>query len=878
MSFSKSVTFPISQQKRNIILLGIGIILLILIIPGFVHNFSSNMLISSRMEQSDKTKNDKFFEVPSNLPIFPKKSEDSDLISSYLYGNLDIIDYIPIILNNEQLIIVGSQKTSESNLFIVNFQNQQYHEYSTSTTDYIKYASVSDTDFDNTIFVTGNRQSLARQSVFFTSIDSQELNKIYLDGEISVGDNCWVKEMVQLSTGNFLLLVQSISGINSTFWLYEIEPFTGSIVHQKSFPFTASSILAEIDHDNFKYIHLFDDDTILLVGHNCSTDDAGISIYLGSLEGNWLNKSISGDLELQMMDVARDGTIYMAYEYSNLATGNDDLDIIHFSSNLEILDNATLSSSGYSYHLLDFCLNHEINNMKPFLLYSILDDSSYPGYGFAFVDGSNFLQKSEENPSNTEMKSFGTIKFLSNGDACFGKNTIIDSYGYITIYRISESTTYSYQISEFTFTQFALPSIIGENPSDGSILVNIYDFAHSGVYIFSSTLSSKDSEIILEDDQVCQAYYLHSENDDKIIFYGYQGDYFNNHGKALLLEYSITGILLKSAIRDDSSEYSESWNWISVLPDILYLVGMQTNTFESSQNTLILGKVNFEDLFSAYRYVSNIAIYDHDQIQSYIDIGVISGTGTEIDPYIMDHLRIDGNREDTSNNAPGINIYYNAYFEISNCIIENLNMYNSVGIFITEMSFVKIISNNISHCFKGIELVNVNNATIYNNTISDSMSMGILLLKNYDGGGSNGNHIFYNTITHTQNSGEEWSGNGISVISGHYNIIDHNTITDNVNFGIYLDNAWEDIEEPQVTNTRIYENDLSSNSAPYNPNLSKELGNRFWNNTGAEDFPSSEFDSIMENIPGYSLTVISGAIFFSISYLVRKKKEKSQIF
>lgn len=863
-----------SQRRHDILLLGVGIIALFLIIPTINAGFSLRYNTFSH----DKSDNAVLSYQTTDISL-PSGADTTGLVSSFLYGDLDIIHSIPLVFNDNELVVVGTRRSPNTNVFLVNYQNQQDIEFSTSTADSIKFAAIFDEGLSNQIFTAGNREDGSRQSVFYTSLDSENLYKVYPDVEISIGDDCWIKQGFQLPNGNFLLVVQSITGINSTFWLYEIDPFDGSIVHQKSFPFTSSSILAELDFDNFKYVHIFDDGKILLVGHNSSKSNAGISLYLGTLGGNWSNKSISGDLELQMMDVASDGTIYTVQKRFNSINSEDELDIIHFSANLDIISNATLTSPSYSYHLMDFRINHEISGQKPFILYSIWDDSTYPGFGYAYIDGANFLQKLEELPSNTEMTVLGDVKFLSNGDVCFGKNTISESVGELTIYRISETASVSLNIFGETFTQYAVPIIMGENPSDGSILVNTYDFGHSGVFILSSSLSTQNTKIVLENDQICRAQFLHSDQQDIILFYGSEGDYFNNQGKAILLVYSLSGILLKSSIREENVYYSEIWDWISVLPNSIFLTGLKTNVGEVGQNTLILGKIDFEQLTSPYRYVSNIRIYSSFEIDFYKDNGIITGKGDEFDPYVIENIKIDGNREDTDANKPGIDIGSIAYthFEIRNCVFENIGTYQSpgiAGISILATDFVKIENSNFTNCYMGISIYNSNNASIYNNTIADSLSVGIKITDDQNGDGSNGIYIGYNTITNTKNTGESWAGSGISIINGNNNIIEHNIINYNNQWGVFLDNAWEGIETARVMNTKVHDNDLSNNGAPYNPSLSDGLGNRFWDNIGAEDFPSSDGSSFFDNIPGFPFGITIGAILVGIVFLNYRNKAK----
>ncbi|TES83740.1 MAG: hypothetical protein E3J91_01510, partial [Hadesarchaea archaeon] len=127
--------------------------------------------------------------------------------------------------------------------------------------------------------------------------------------------------------------------------------------------------------------------------------------------------------------------------------------------------------------------------------------------------------------------------------------------------------------------------------------------------------------------------------------------------------------------------------------------------------------------------------------------GVVLGSGTADDPYIIENWMID------ASSAHGVRIEdTTAYFVIRNCLVEN--------------------GKGDRH--DGVYLDNVVNGKIENNTCSNN-SYGIYLYSSS-----------YNTLSNNACLG---NGNGIWLQNSSYNAIENNTCEKNYDFGIYLDSS-----------------------------------------------------------------------------------------
>ncbi len=142
-----------------------------------------------------------------------------------------------------------------------------------------------------------------------------------------------------------------------------------------------------------------------------------------------------------------------------------------------------------------------------------------------------------------------------------------------------------------------------------------------------------------------------------------------------------------------------------------------------------------------------------------------SGSGTELNPYIIENLTIDGfGTED------GIEIWNsNVFFIIQDCLIYN----SSAGIYLDKVNNSRLINNNCSNNSEGIYIDRGDNNTISGNTANGNNNEGIILYE--------GDYNYFTGNTVNENS------DGIKIdTSCDNNFIGGNTANDNDIAGIYL--------------------------------------------------------------------------------------------
>ena len=172
----------------------------------------------------------------------------------------------------------------------------------------------------------------------------------------------------------------------------------------------------------------------------------------------------------------------------------------------------------------------------------------------------------------------------------------------------------------------------------------------------------------------------------------------------------------------------------------------------------------------------------------------ITGSGTWIDPYIIDNVTIDGGYSDSGILIKNSNVYF---------IIRNVTVYHSgagsqeAGIVLNSVSNGILTNNNFSDNYNGVYIVYGNNNTLSENIVSNNIKNGIYL------DSSNNNTVSGNTANINRDygirmnlgdnntiSGNTANNNGyygiyISDYSG-YNTIEGNTANNNSDHGIYL--------------------------------------------------------------------------------------------
>ena len=253
-------------------------------------------------------------------------------------------------------------------------------------------------------------------------------------------------------------------------------------------------------------------------------------------------------------------------------------------------------------------------------------------------------------------------------------------------------------------------------------------------------------------------------------------------------------------------------------------------SFERSHKpNLVIKKAGFWEL-------SEIYIEDDDPLKNWAITAATepwcSGSGTWIDPFIIENVTING-----QNSGSCITIYdSNAYFIIRNCTVynsgSNLGGLDS-GIKIKNSKNGKIFNNTCrANNGFGISLEDANNCSAEQNTVENNGLSGFFLHTAYDNINCDNNQITNNNITSNDEYGIYIDGNynpGVTDIK--YNLISNNNISYNNLDGIRIRLT----EYNTILNNRIYNNTKNGISLrsvlALDTIYNQIIGNIIYNNT-----------------------------------------------
>lgn len=170
--------------------------------------------------------------------------------------------------------------------------------------------------------------------------------------------------------------------------------------------------------------------------------------------------------------------------------------------------------------------------------------------------------------------------------------------------------------------------------------------------------------------------------------------------------------------------------------------------------------------------------------------GVVAGSGTADDPYIIENWDI------SSENANGINIKdTSAHFVIRNCRVHEVGTH--IGIYLNNVKNGKIknvVSNNNFH---GIQFYNSNNNLIQNCVSENNVGKGIWLWYSYNNLvensiARNNNyediHLWNSDNNRVENCTFESNDHGVTIYSSKNNVITNCWVRTN-NFGVYIQSS-----------------------------------------------------------------------------------------
>jgi parallel beta-helix repeat protein len=236
----------------------------------------------------------------------------------------------------------------------------------------------------------------------------------------------------------------------------------------------------------------------------------------------------------------------------------------------------------------------------------------------------------------------------------------------------------------------------------------------------------------------------------------------------------------------------------------MVLVGYLSFPVINSQNNV---RIQEETLYEQLMPKSYLIQSDPIHINNDSGFSTFPGSGTELEPYLIENLNITSNTH-----VCGINISdTNRFFVIRNCVIK----VKQVGIWLSWIAqgSADIINNTIiGHSTHGIDIWGAPATLIENNTITanglnginciDSESVRIVnnILSN---NGDNGASVRFSNYVFITDNYCERNKVGIEVFFGRNLIIDRNLCFENINNGFYL---WE------ISSVYIRQNNFYNNS------------------------------------------------------------------
>ncbi|TFF90389.1 MAG: hypothetical protein EU548_03260, partial [Promethearchaeota archaeon] len=272
----------------------------------------------------------------------------------------------------------------------------------------------------------------------------------------------------------------------------------------------------------------------------------------------------------------------------------------------------------------------------------------------------------------------------------------------------------------------------------------------------------------------------------------------HNHNRAISLSNTLNDVFYKNNISQSTvAFYLSSSNGSQFISNLLFNVGQFKEEINSNNNVYPM------NLFDG---VLTAIIIDEDGLEGITwseasEYSWCSGSGTQLDPYIIEDLIIDG-----QGSTNGILIENSEVF----FIIQNCTCYNSApdvgfaGIKLSEVDNGQLIENNCSNNNEhGIYLSRTNNTLLIGNIVHNNLESGIWLYEECVN-----NTLFNNSL---YGNGE----NGVYLTSCNYNNVSLNLISDNDQYGIYLYNS---------NKTIVFNNTISSNQGGI------YAGNSYYNN------------------------------------------------
>ncbi len=231
-------------------------------------------------------------------------------------------------------------------------------------------------------------------------------------------------------------------------------------------------------------------------------------------------------------------------------------------------------------------------------------------------------------------------------------------------------------------------------------------------------------------------------------------------------------------------------------------------------------------------------IYDQTQFLDLKDDGIMSGSGTNEDPYLIENVKFSSTSTE-SDNAIYVSSYYNrGDLVIKNCIIES--GYKSYSIYIKQSQTVDIINLTVNGGEVGIRISESEYCSVKDCEILFSEIAGIQLDYGQSDLYSSRIEIHNNYIHDIQNTGEyNWMGSGIVLQSARECEIIENNVKNCAGYGYYIENL------ESCYDNLIKDNDFSGNDRGCIGKDSGKDNNTYENNTCDDEFGISAYTPLV---------------------------------
>ncbi|MEM3444811.1 MAG: NosD domain-containing protein [Thermoplasmata archaeon] len=565
-----------------------------------------------------------------------------------------------------------------------------------------------------------------------------------------------------------------------------------------------------------------------LENNKCNNSRYGIYLYGGSLYNNITNNNASGNSYHGICLVSSSNNTIN----NNNALGNSDTGILLYSSSNNSITNNNLSGNSYHGIYLEFSRNNTIANNNA-------SGNSYHGICLVSSSNNTINNNNALDNSNTGISLFSSSNYniITNNNASLNSD-----YGIYLEFSSNNSITNN-NASSNSNKSYSTGILLYSSSNNTITNNNVLDNSDTGIYLELSNNTTITYNWLCNNGNY--GVYISADSAGNII---HHNNFIGNMASALrYLRQRVSEDTLNSGGRGVNGACQAYDNvggnyWY----DALTKEGNYWSNWDGqgwgSANAYPIAGGTASDWYPLSRAGMHLPIHITRNSEFTPENGVVGGSGTQSDPYIIEGWEIDANGgtyaiwiENTD-----------AYFVIRNCTVYNATSSGSApygagialnnvrhgtldsnkcnnsryGIYLYGSSLYNNITNNNASCnsYHGIYMYSsCNNNTITNNNASGNSYDGIRLYSSCNN----------NTITNN-NASDNRYGYGIYLYSSCNNTITHNNASNNSDDGIRLSSSMNNtIANNNASSNKMYGISLlqSSNNSITNNNVSGNSDN-----------------------------------------------------